>query len=788
MHAEPMELDQFSSSAASSSSAPLAGAVDIRDAARTQKNPLWQTRPISEIAAESTVTCTDSYKRLPADFALPVCSGKNDLEKRTLNDIWVSVPSGSEDYSNKHLRKNPHEDNLFRCEDDRYELDMVIETNSSTIQKLEPIAATIAKLTAEDKKRYALADGALGAVHFRAIERIYGENGVEIVEQVRINPSVAVPVVLTRLKQKDEQWRKARLEMNKIWREVCEKNYYKALDHRSFIFKQTDKKELNSKSLRDDIHDPAASAAAKEQVLTSARGFSSNTGAETLANGSSMFSHVANCLELPLSGERGHTAALRILDYSMRWEVNDRKEADKVLNTFKSVFTAFYILESRKEWLIDGKPASERAVAQPHAMRANDDTPTSSTDGPTMYGDESIYILYRLEHILSERLAAARRMCTEEAQTAKIAEERNAKGARDLPGLANPASNLTQNLTLIETGDAVRGAVRSTDPEEIFESFMSTLHHFLSGSIDSQKYEDTCRNLLGTNCYVLFTMDKLVAKFVKQIISVFGPNPASEVTPWLIRLFEHERMRAGGPVETLYHRAASSKLGEERPTSCLYRLQRRALPDKPETMSLWVSLLGEPSGRREDLGRSRAVAEAQAFVGFRFPHVVVEDEHRPSRQGNAEDTLYRAFIRRTVNKVQKLFNGKRKAFEGCIVRNGLDLNMQVSNGHLVFVDATADLWFRSSKTRIRRGGREAGAKRFRKWLDRVRIPAEEGYEYVLGPPTNSDAENESRKERMDLDEQKKPDIPEPRREVPGNPEPQATEDTEMNDAETKDMQ
>ena len=37
-----------------------------------------------------------------------------------LNDLWVSVTSGSEDYSFKHMRRNQYEESLFRCEDDRY--------------------------------------------------------------------------------------------------------------------------------------------------------------------------------------------------------------------------------------------------------------------------------------------------------------------------------------------------------------------------------------------------------------------------------------------------------------------------------------------------------------------------------------------------------------------------------------------------------------------------------------------------------------------------------------------
>jgi len=40
----------------------------------------------------------------------------------------------------QHMRKNQYEENLFRCEDDHYELDMAIETNASAIRAMQPLA------------------------------------------------------------------------------------------------------------------------------------------------------------------------------------------------------------------------------------------------------------------------------------------------------------------------------------------------------------------------------------------------------------------------------------------------------------------------------------------------------------------------------------------------------------------------------------------------------------------------------------------------------------------------
>jgi len=55
-------------------------------------------------------------------YLIPPASQRTELGAEVLNDYWVSVTSGSEDYSFKHMRKNQYEESLFRCEDDRFEL------------------------------------------------------------------------------------------------------------------------------------------------------------------------------------------------------------------------------------------------------------------------------------------------------------------------------------------------------------------------------------------------------------------------------------------------------------------------------------------------------------------------------------------------------------------------------------------------------------------------------------------------------------------------------------------
>jgi paired amphipathic helix protein Sin3a len=79
------------------------------------------------------------------------------------------------------------------------------------------------------------------------VERIYGDHGLDVLDLLRRNPSQSLPVLYQRLCQKKEEWARCREDMNKVWRDVYAKNYHKSLDHRSFYFKQLDKRSLSTK-------------------------------------------------------------------------------------------------------------------------------------------------------------------------------------------------------------------------------------------------------------------------------------------------------------------------------------------------------------------------------------------------------------------------------------------------------------------------------------------------------------------------------------------------------------
>ncbi|KAJ4884289.1 Paired amphipathic helix protein Sin3-like 4 [Raphanus sativus] len=220
----------------------------LEKAAASQK---W-AKPISELDLSNCEQCTPSYRLLPKNYPIPIASQKGEIGSQVLNDHWVSVTSGSEDYSFTHMRKNQYEESLFRCEDDRFELDMLLESVNSATNRVEEL---LAKLNSNELKTDTpiCIEDHLTALNIRCIERLYGDHGLDVIDLLKKNAYLALPVILTRLKQKQEEWARCRSEFSKVWADVYTKNYHRSLDHRSFYFKQQDSKNLSTKALLAEI-------------------------------------------------------------------------------------------------------------------------------------------------------------------------------------------------------------------------------------------------------------------------------------------------------------------------------------------------------------------------------------------------------------------------------------------------------------------------------------------------------------------------------------------------------
>jgi paired amphipathic helix protein Sin3a len=154
-------------------------------------------------------------------------------------------------------KKNSFEEALHRSEEERHEYHIHIEALTRTIAILDPINTRIEGMTNDERASFHLKPdfgGSSRSIYHRTLKKVYGRDaGDEIIQALQDHPVVAVPVVLARLKQKDEEWRRSQREWSRTWREVDVKNFYKSLDHQGISFKANDKKNITAKHFVADI-------------------------------------------------------------------------------------------------------------------------------------------------------------------------------------------------------------------------------------------------------------------------------------------------------------------------------------------------------------------------------------------------------------------------------------------------------------------------------------------------------------------------------------------------------
>ncbi|KAL3526003.1 hypothetical protein ACH5RR_014375 [Cinchona calisaya] len=299
------------------------------------KEKYWG-KSIQELDLSNCQRCTPSYRLLPEDYPIPSASQRSELGAQVLNDHWVSVTSGSEDYSFKHMRRNQYEESLFRCEDDRFELDMLLESVSSAAKRAEELLNGINDNSIGANSPIRIEDH-FTALNLRCIERLYGDHGLDVMDILRKSPCLALPVVLTRLKQKQEEWTKCRSDFNKVWAEIYSKNHYKSLDHRSFYFKQQDSKNLSTKSLVAEIKEVKEKRQKEDDVLLS------------IAAGSRH--PIAPNLEFEYADTEIHEDLYKLIKYSCEEVCSTKEQANKVMRLWTIFLEAMLGVSSRPRGL-----------------------------------------------------------------------------------------------------------------------------------------------------------------------------------------------------------------------------------------------------------------------------------------------------------------------------------------------------------------------------------------------------------------------------------------------------
>ncbi|XP_069103169.1 paired amphipathic helix protein Sin3a-like isoform X1 [Argopecten irradians] len=506
-----------------------------------------------------------SYRALPKSYLQPKCTGRTALCREVLNDTWVSFPSWSEDSTFVTSRKTQYEEHIYRCEDERFELDIVVESNLNTIRILEAVQKKMSRMSSEEAAKFRL-DNSLGGssevLHRKSIQRIYGDKAPDIIDGLKKNPVVAVPLVLRRLKAKEEEWREAQRNFNKVWREQNEKYYLKSLDHQGINFKQNDIKSIRSKALLNEIETIYDERQEQFQENGPEQGtphlsFSYKDKSTVEDAASLIIHHMKRQTAIHKDDKQKIKVLLKHfipdLFFTPRAELSDDEmdkdddmdvdDAEKEAVKEEKVPSPTPVAPSAPS-----EPSVEPSAVKDEEVKMEEEAPGSPvlngalSDSDHDLEDDDVYSLYfinnnwylffRLHEILCERLykiySLSMKIAAEEAMCRQERKESTAIALR----LKAPSE---------------------VEPEEYYPYFLEMIKSLLDGNMEPNQYEDQLREMYGIHAYIAFTMDKLVQNLVRQMQHIVTDDVCCKVTD----MFEEEKKNkaTGGRVATVHQRA-----------------------------------------------------------------------------------------------------------------------------------------------------------------------------------------------------------------------------------------
>jgi len=336
-------------------------------------------------------------------------------------------------------------------------------------------------------------------------------------------------------------------------------------------------------------------------------------------------------------------------------------------------------------------PRRKESIDEPPALPTAEMLRTPAADGRTVFlGTGPVYVFFRLYQLLFERLSAARRLCQEQrgernlvahptdrhsaAQAEKRAKEAGDGSSGDVDMDADGNGNGNGN-----------GGTKGDSAEELYQHFLTALYGVLSGSLDQGKFEDECRNLMGTASYMLFTMERLVNNTVKQFQAVVNDLQVTKMRA----LWVYQQSLRGGPLDAEVvssYRSNCAVLLAQRSEDC-YAVEYTRNADG--TAELVLRHQGRPTGSRDE-----ATVRVEGH-GADAPAVRSMIDGRPVKGAS------HPFLKRTARTGEDAGAG--------VSSNTLEAGVTAKTGRLVYASGTSDVFVHARDARPGVGGGAAGA-------------------------------------------------------------------------------
>ncbi|KAF8624979.1 hypothetical protein AX15_005613 [Amanita polypyramis BW_CC] len=661
-----------------------------------------------------------SYRKLPASEAKVPCSGRDDMCRSVLNDDWVSHPTwSSEDSGFIAHKKNIYEEALHRSEEERHEYDFHIEAIARTIAMLEPINNKIVQLSPEERSTFKLKPnlgGTLKSIHQRVIKKIYGrEAGLEVVQAMQETSIAAIPVVLHRLKQKEDEWKRAQREWNKIWREVDARNYLRSLDHQAITFKMADKKAITTKALVSQIEVAREEQMAKRASLIDPL-FARTRPRHQLEYIIDDMNVLQDALKLTFS----------FLDRTQgQISFAERRKIEGFLRIFVPLFfmldavtfnSAFVAVQEAAESQISGDDVQEEVEMSSVGSNGSrggrggrrGGSAGASVNGGFNGGDlrkkllksEQAKQLGKKTRTQDDPTPAASRFASPVPDTFDATQVTPGVQPRRLSRKNNFFTNTTffvllrqvellysrlrlfKNLSVRKMAESASGratnipkgvanalTTNSNLPEHFYELLLETCERLFDNEIEQQVFEDQMQRVFGLqDAYKVFTVDKVIGAIIKQVQAVFSDPKNQE----LLDILKKDRALVSPTTQDHINsrRNAEKVLG---PDENLFRIDWT-----PESKHMTIQLLGKDDSRLDD--SEVLTGRWQGYIDS-----YVSDE---KTEGVSQARIRRPFLRRNLP------HNNHEVEASVIVQPGIEIKVCVRTYRLFYVTSSEDSCWR----------------------------------------------------------------------------------------------
>ncbi|KAJ3140366.1 Transcriptional regulatory protein sin3 [Physocladia obscura] len=721
-----------------------------------------------------------SYRLLPDNFPRSVCSGRDDLCREILNDDWISQPEYLSETGFTSHRKNIYEEALHKCEEERYEFDINIEANLHTIALLEPIYRRIQAMSPDERSKFKLPVGLGGTsktLYRMVVRKIYGnEKGLDVIDALHNNPSVAVPVVLKRLKQKDEEWKRCQRDWNKVWREVDLKNYHKALDHQGINFKTTDRKALTPKTLITEIENLYREQRERKRLSMSLSGQhqygfqSTNPGGPLTAT-----PFTRQQMDFTFPEPRIFSDARRLIMMQVGTtggiSQSDEDRIEEFLRNFSKKFfaseesntisgveqTAAFVPVSaddegdedeemsnssvggegdegsttgtgsnlntkpsqtlRREVLMRQAAAAVSSSSSPVLLNADKDVGGTGIDVDAMSDTESASGKITSTHI-RPALRGLHILCSRLLRMKQLSDEFQRSPPHHL-SLLNPVA---VGLGL-QNPDSVQPISKDR-----YTEFIRAVHDLFASKIESVEFEDRVRGLFGAAAFSSYTIDKLVQQIVKQIQTIVQDPVSMDLVELYFR--DRDKPVSSARQESVYRLNAERLCEDDNMYRLEYHIAPRVLTFQLLTKEDPVILDGTSVEERWSIYVDQFIqlSSSSEQTGIELPPrgVLIRRSQQQDREENIENMFGSGepFLRRNVSQLNEsgnivVMNGGNGGNNTSVsndtveMRSGLELKICLNTYKMFFVEDTEDYFARRRRLgRVAISG--AGGEQLRK--------------------------------------------------------------------------